>query len=80
MLTAKAAASRTNTYDKLSERDHAQKLKQLQQRSFTRANESNENTTKASYEAAMLIAKHDKPFTEGEFIRLCYKNSRTCLP
>lgn len=75
-----------NTYDKLSESDRAQKLKRLQdslamqQRFFTRANESNETTTKASYEVAMLIAEHGKPFTEGEFIKDCYKKSRTHLP
>lgn len=43
----------------------------MQQWFFTRANESSENTTKASYEVAMLIAKHGKPFTEGEFIKDC---------
>ncbi|XP_063781329.1 general transcription factor II-I repeat domain-containing protein 2A-like [Pseudophryne corroboree] len=35
------------------------------------ARESNENATKASYEVATLIAKHCKPFTEGEFIKDC---------
>ena len=61
-------------YDKLTRDEHREKLKQLeaaltaQQRLFTRACESNENATKASYEVAMLIAKHCKPFTEGEFI------------
>ena len=53
------------------------KLKQLeagsmaQQHFFTRASESNDNATKASYEVATLIAKHCKPFTEGEFIKDC---------
>lgn len=42
-----------------------------QQRFFTRARESNENITTASYEVATLIAKHCKPFTEGEFIKDC---------
>lgn len=36
---------------------------------FTRTFESNENTTKASDNVATLIAKHCKPFTDGEFIR-----------
>ncbi len=58
-----------NTYDKLPGSDGAEKVKQLktvlasQQRFFTQACESNENTTKASYEVDMLIAKHGKPFT-----------------
>ncbi len=66
-----------NAYDKLSGSDHSEKVKQLeavlasQQRLFTQARESNENSTKASYEVAMLIAKRGKPFTEGEFIKDC---------
>ncbi|CAM1292725.1 Uncharacterised protein r2_g183 [Pycnogonum litorale] len=65
------------TYDKLTGSDRAEKVKQLQaalasqQRIFTRASESKENITKASYEVAMLIAKHGKPFTEGAFIKDC---------
>lgn len=64
-------------YDKLAGNQRREKLKQLeavlmaQQRFFTRARESNENATKASYEVATLIAKHCKPFTEGEFIKDC---------
>lgn len=42
-----------------------------QQRFFTRAHELNENTTKASYELAILTAKHCKPFTDGEIIKDC---------
>ena len=38
---------------------------------FHKSRESNENATKASYEVATLIAKHCKPFTEGEFIKDC---------
>jgi len=66
-----------NTYDKLTGSDRAEKVKQLQaalasqQRFFTRACESKENITKASYEVAMLIANHGKPFTEGTFIKDC---------
>ncbi|XP_070398336.1 general transcription factor II-I repeat domain-containing protein 2 [Nothobranchius furzeri] len=66
------------SYDKLTGNGRGEKVKQLeavltaQQRFFTRARESNENATKArSYEVAMLIAKHCKPFTEGEFIKDC---------
>ncbi|XP_061641106.1 general transcription factor II-I repeat domain-containing protein 2-like [Phyllopteryx taeniolatus] len=64
-------------YDKLTGNERSEKLKQLEagltarQHFFTRASESNENTTKASYEVATLIAKHCKPFTEGEFIKDC---------
>ncbi len=39
------------------------KLLASQQQFFMWACESNEYTTKASYEVAMLIAKHGKPFT-----------------
>lgn len=66
-----------NTYDKLTGSDRAEKFKQLQaalasqQRFFRRACESKENITEASYEVAMLIAKHGKPFTEGTFIKDC---------
>lgn len=61
-------------YDKLTGNKCHEKSKQLeagltaQQCFFTRASESNENGTKASHE---LIAKHCKPFTEGEFIKDC---------
>lgn len=64
-------------YNKLTGNERGEKLKQLddvltaQQSFFTRAHESNENATKASYEVATLIAKHCKPFTEGEFIKDC---------
>lgn len=64
-------------YNKLTRNERCEKLKQLedvltaQLRFFTRARESNENATKASYEVATLIAKHYKPFTEGEFIKDC---------
>ncbi|KAK0136318.1 General transcription factor II-I repeat domain-containing protein 2 [Merluccius polli] len=66
-----------NAYDKFTGSDRAEKVKQLeaglasQQRLFTRARDSIENSTKASYEVAMLIAKHGKPFTEGEFVKDC---------
>uniref|UniRef100_A0A8C6P2I3 SPIN-DOC-like zinc-finger domain-containing protein n=1 Tax=Nothobranchius furzeri TaxID=105023 RepID=A0A8C6P2I3_NOTFU len=65
------------SYDKLTGNERGEKVKQLeavltaQQRFFTRARDSNENATKASYEVATLIAKHCKPFTEGEFIKDC---------
>lgn len=66
-----------NTYNKLTGSDRAEKVKQLQaalasqQRFFTWAFESKESITKASYEMAMLIAKHGKPFSEGTFIKDC---------
>ncbi|KAF4087849.1 hypothetical protein AMELA_G00076080 [Ameiurus melas] len=64
-------------YEELAGNERKEKLKQLeavltaQQRFFTRARESNENATKASYEVATLVAKHCKPFTEGGFIKDC---------
>ncbi|XP_068110957.1 general transcription factor II-I repeat domain-containing protein 2-like [Hyperolius riggenbachi] len=67
----------SSTYDKLTGRDRSEKLKQLeavltsQQRFFTRARESNENATRASYDVALLIAKNSKSFTEGDFIKEC---------
>lgn len=61
---------------KLTGSDRAEKVKlraalASQQQFFTRACESKESITKASYEVAMLIAKHCKPFTEGTFIKDC---------
>ena len=67
--------SRHSTYEKLTGHDRSEKLKQLeavlmsQQQFFTRACESNENATKASYEVAMLTAKNCKSFAEGDFIK-----------
>lgn len=67
------------TYNKLTGSCRAEKVNRLiaalvsQQRFFSRAHESNKNTTKASYEVAMLIAKHGKPFMEGEFIKKAKK-------
>ena len=64
-------------YGNLTGKERSEKWKQLeavlttQQGFFTRARESNENATKASYEVGNLIAKHCKPFTEGEFIKDC---------
>ena len=40
-----------------------------QQNSFHRAKNISENTTFASYEVARLIAKHGKPFSDGEFVK-----------
>ena len=37
-------------------------------RYYTRAQESNGNATKASYQVTALIVNHCKPLTEGEFI------------
>lgn len=64
-------------YNKITGKERSEKLKQLeaslisQQQYFARAQESNENATKASYEVAVLIAKLSIPFTEGEFIKDC---------
>ena len=47
-----------------------------QQNSFHRAKNISENTTFASYEVARLIAKHGKPFSDGEFVRVSNGGSR----
>lgn len=66
-----------NSYQRFSGNERVDKVKHLeavlasQQRLFTRAKESSENSTRASYEVAMLIAKHGKAFAEGEFIKDC---------
>ena len=66
-----------STFNKLSEADRAEKAKQLedslatQQLYFKRAHKSNESITKASLEVALLVAKHSKPFAEGEFVKTC---------
>ena len=76
-----------STFNKLSEADRIEKAKQLddslatQEQYFKRAHESNKNIPKASLEVALLVAKHSKPFAEGEFVKnLCYENGRTHLP
>ena len=38
---------------------------------FHRAKNISENATYASYEVAHLIAKHGKPFSDGEFVKGC---------
>ncbi len=66
-----------------AERD--QKVKQLsaallaQQQHFFRANKAQENSTLASYEVAHLMARHGKPFTEGELIKECLVKVATII-
>ena len=66
-----------STFNKLSKADRAEKAKQLedslatQQLYFKQAHESNKSITKASLEVALLVAKHSKPFAEGEFVKTC---------
>jgi exosome complex RNA-binding protein Csl4 len=38
---------------------------------FTEIPQENEATVKVSYVLSELIAKHSKPFTEGDFIKTC---------
>ena len=67
----------TSTFNKLSEADRAEKAKQLedslatQQLYFKQTRESNKSITKASLEVALLVAKHSKPFAEGELVETC---------
>ena len=42
-----------------------------QQNIFHHAKNISENATFASYEVAHLIAKHGKPFSDGEFVNEC---------
>ena len=42
-----------------------------QQNIFHHAKNISENATFASYEVAHLIAKHGKPFSDGEFVKEC---------
>ena len=64
-------------YDKYTGSERRELLKKLeknlaaQQQTFTRARDVLENSSKASYEVSMLIAKQCKPFTEGEFVKEC---------
>uniref|UniRef100_A0A3B3DZF4 SPIN-DOC-like zinc-finger domain-containing protein n=1 Tax=Oryzias melastigma TaxID=30732 RepID=A0A3B3DZF4_ORYME len=64
-------------FDELMGEERIEKLVQLesilieQERFFSTIRQSSENATKASFEVATLIAKHCKPFTDGEFIKDC---------
>ena len=65
-----------STFDKLSEADRAEKVEQpedslaTQQLYFKQAGKSNESITKASFEVALLIAKHSTPFSEDKFVKI----------
>ena len=56
--------------------EREEKVKQMtaslltQQQFFFHANKAQENATIASYEVAQLVGQHEKPFTEGAFIKL----------
>ena len=64
-------------YDKYTGSERRELLQKLekslaaQQQTFTRARDALENSTRASYEVSLLIAKECKPFTEGEFVKTC---------
>ena len=49
----------------------AKSLKASQKIIFHRDINISENATYASYQVAHLIAKYDKPFSDGEFIKEC---------
>lgn len=65
------------SYTSYSGLERERKVKQLtasllaQQQQFFRANKLQENSTMASYVVAQLIAEHGKPFSDGEFVKLC---------
>jgi len=48
---------------------------------FTKIPQENEAAVKVSYVLSELIAKHSKPFTEGDFIKTCLiKTSEIICP
>lgn len=64
-------------YDQYKEKNRDEKFNELkarlknQQLMFTRTKQENESAVQASYVLSELIAKHSKPFIEGEFIKEC---------
>ena len=61
-----------NSFDSVERKNELKKKKASlasQQNIFHRAKNISENATFASYEVAHLIAKHGKPFSDGEFVK-----------
>ncbi|KAB0803137.1 hypothetical protein PPYR_02406 [Photinus pyralis] len=61
-------------YEGLLRREKLKELKSKlknQQLMFTRPMQENESAVRASYALSEMIAKHSKPFTEGEFVKQC---------
>ena len=64
-------------YESCTGAKRKQKVKQMvatlqaQQKCFLCANKKKENATAPSYEVALLIAQHGKPFTDSTFIKQC---------
>jgi hypothetical protein len=58
--------------DKLSE---LKKSLKTQQNLFSKHRQLNEESVKVSYILSEMIAKHSKPFTEGEFVKECILKS-----
>lgn len=46
---------------------------------FFRVNKAQEISTLASYEVAHLIARHGKPFIDGEFVKECLMKVATII-
>ncbi|XP_072221995.1 general transcription factor II-I repeat domain-containing protein 2 [Leuresthes tenuis] len=65
------------TYTSYTGADREEKVKQMaasllaQQQCFLRANKIQETATLASYKVAEVIARHGKPFSDGDFIKQC---------
>ena len=65
------------SYSSLGSVERKNEFKQLkaslasQQNIFHRTKNISENATFATYEVAHLIAKHGKPFSDGEFVKEC---------
>lgn len=66
------------TYTSYTDAEPEEKVKHVaasllaQQQYFPSANKIQEITTRTSYEVAQLIARHGKPFSDGNFIKLHY--------
>ena len=67
-------------YESCTGAEREQKVKQTeatlraQRKCFLRAYKQQENATAASYEVALLIAQHGKPFTDGALMKQCLTN------
>ena len=66
-----------NEYEGYSEAAKKEKIKKLksswnkQQQLFKKYSDQNEAIVRASFYVSELIAKHGKPFSDGEFVKKC---------
>jgi hypothetical protein len=68
-------------YEEITGKQREEKLSELkkslktQQNLFSKHRQLNEESVKVSYILSEMIAKHSKPFTEGEFVKECILKS-----